>query len=70
MELNEMERMKLWIGKRVTLLPHLDRWMMGDRHGEIVGVGRAIAGKPCAFKVKLDVSGKTMKFLERDLEMH
>ncbi len=71
--MNELEKMKAWgIGKRVSLLPHLDRWMMGDRHGVVVGVGwmNTMAGRINAFKVKLDVSGKTLRFYPNDLEFH
>ena len=60
------------MGKRVTLLPHLDRWMQGDRHGEIVGVSwmNTLAGRINAFKVKLDTSGQVRKFFPNDLEFH
>ncbi len=44
------------IGRRVELHPATDRWMMGDRYGEIVKVGREY------LYVKLDKSGKTIKF--------
>ena len=27
------------VGDRIELAPHLDRWMMGDRYGEIVKIG-------------------------------
>jgi len=33
--------MKQNIGKRVALHPALDRWMQGDRYGEIIGIGNA-----------------------------
>jgi len=60
---------------RVQIPAYTDRWMMGDRYGEIVkvtrdrcshrasGLGREIA------HVKLDVSGKTMRFLLDDCEV-
>lgn len=44
------------IGKRVELHPATDRWMMGDRYGEIVKIGREYV------YVKLDKSGRTVKF--------
>lgn len=44
------------IGRRVQLHPATDRWMMGDRYGEIIKVGREY------IYVKLDKSGKTIKF--------
>ncbi len=47
---------KTLIGKRVQLHPATDRWMMGDRYGEIVKVGREY------MSVKLDKSGKTVRF--------
>lgn len=46
------------IGARVELRPHLDRWMMGDRYGTIVGFGKARR----VVKVDLDRSGQTLKF--------
>jgi hypothetical protein len=42
---------------RVQLAPHLDRWMMGDRYGEIVNVTRK------SIHVHLDKSGKTIRLL-------
>jgi RNase P/RNase MRP subunit p29 len=45
------------IGMRVQLAPHLDRWMMGDRYGEIVNVTRK------SIHVHLDKSGKTIRLL-------
>jgi len=32
---------KINVGKRVSLHPATDRWMRGDRHGEIVGLGHS-----------------------------
>lgn len=43
-------------GDRVELSPSTDRWMRGDRYGEIVNVGR-IHGR-----VKLDRSGQIRPF--------
>jgi len=60
------------IGSRIELAPHLDRWMMGDRYGQVVACVRRIdtaKGKrwsrckpefAAALRVKLDVSGKTV----------
>ena len=42
------------VGDRVELAPHLDRWMMGDRFGEIVKIGRRY------LHVQLDRSDKTI----------
>jgi hypothetical protein len=52
------------VGKRVQLHPATERWMMGDRYGEIVGVGTKHVS------VKLDKSGRTMRFIpDHILEM-
>lgn len=48
-------------GDRVQLHPGTDRWMMGDRYGEIVGVANRESG--LVYRVKLDKSGKTLSFL-------
>ena len=40
------------VGDRVELKPHLNRWMMGDRFGTVVSIGR------CYLHVEMDVSGK------------
>lgn len=42
------------IGDRIELAPHLDRWMMGDRYGEIVKIGSRF------LHVLMDASGKTL----------
>lgn len=44
------------VGRRVQLHPATDRWMMGDRYGEIVKVTSRTV------HVKMDRSGKTIKF--------
>lgn len=49
------------VGDRVELHPATDRWMAGDRYGEIVMV------HPSGVKVKMDRSGATIVMLERDL---
>lgn len=58
------------LGERIELAPHLDRWMMGDRYGVVVGFARLwaytsgrryVRCKPefaSVLRVKLDVSGK------------
>ena len=43
-------------GQRVQLHPGTDRWMMGDRYGIVIKMGRRLV------HVKLDVSGQTRKF--------
>ena len=43
------------VGHRVELHPATDRWMMGDRFGNVVKVGRKLV------HVKMDRSGKTLK---------
>jgi len=49
------------VGNRVELHPATDRWMMGDRYGEVVGTSEGHV------KIKLDKSGKTLKFREEDV---
>lgn len=49
---------KFRVGERVQLHPGTDRWMMGDRYGEVVKVTSQYV------HVKLDKSGKTLKFSE------
>jgi hypothetical protein len=49
-------------GDRVELHPCTDRWMMGDRYGRIVK-----ADNDESWRVKLDVSGKTLSFLAVDM---
>jgi len=49
------------VGDRVELAPHLDRWMMGDRFGEIVKIGRRY------LHVKLDVSGKVLNVVPENI---
>ncbi len=56
---------------RVQIPAYTDRWMMGDRYGEVVKVVRKRVkalgdeGREVAH-VKLDKSGKTMTFLLDD----
>ena len=42
------------VGDRIELKPHLNRWMMGDRFGTVVSIGRRY------LHVEMDVSGKTI----------
>ena len=51
------EQAAFWQGRRVELHPATDAWMMGDRYGEVVDVGRKYLW------VKMDRSGKTRKCL-------
>lgn len=48
-------------GERVQLHPATDRWMMGDRYGEVVGHTKD------KIRVKLDRSGKTISISARNL---
>lgn len=41
-------------GQRVQLHPGTDRWMMGDRYGDVAKIGRKVV------HVKMDRSGKTI----------
>jgi hypothetical protein len=50
-------------GMRVELHPATDRWMMGDRFGEIV----ALQTGPEWVRVKLDKSGDRLWFNAADL---
>jgi hypothetical protein len=57
------------VGQRVELHPATDRWMMGDRFGEVRAVASSWeAGKYLA-RVKLDKSGKGFWFKFSDV-MH
>lgn len=60
---------------RVQIPAYTDRWMMGDRYGEVVKTTRRpvhVAGKADSFAlrevahVKLDKSGKTVKVILDD----
>lgn len=52
------------VGERVQLHPATDRWMMGDRYGEVVATPKTKRG---SYKVLMDKSGKTISVRERDL---
>jgi hypothetical protein len=49
------------LNQRVQIAPFYDRWMMGDRYGEIVNLYVARIGTEMA-KVKMDKSGKVCQF--------
>jgi len=55
---------------RVQIPAYTDRWMMGDRYGEIVKIGKGRkGGRSCDIEiahVKLDISGKTVKVVLND----
>jgi len=44
------------IGDRIESAPHTDCWMMGDRYGDVVKIGRTYV------HVKMDRSGKVRQF--------
>lgn len=58
---------------RVQIPAYTDRWMMGDRYGEVVGITRRagesdnMLGKSAdLYRVKLDKSGKVVKVYADD----
>ena len=53
---------------RVQIPAYTDRWMMGDRYGEIVKIvkGRKGMVREEVAHVKLDKSGKTLHFILDD----
>lgn len=59
--------------ERVQIPTYTDRWMMGDRYGEVVKVtksGRLINSDARVeiAHVKLDKSGKTLRFVYSDCQ--
>ena len=48
-------------GQRVQTHPATDTWMRGDRFGNVVTIGRKF------IHVKLDLSGRTLRFHPRNL---
>lgn len=61
------------MAQRVQIPAYTDRWMMGDRYGEVVKVterpkvkGSWFSGVVEIAHVKLDKSGKTIKVLYDD----
>tara|TARA_R100001244_G_scaffold52401_1_gene45450 strand:+ start:51 stop:314 length:264 start_codon:yes stop_codon:yes gene_type:complete len=57
-----------WVGKRVQIPAWSDRWMMGDRCGVVIARFRPWHYEDI-YKVKLDVSGKTVSFNTDDLNV-
>ena len=53
---------------RVQIPAYTDRWMMGDRYGVVVKVikGRKGMERKEVAHVKLDKSGKTIRFIYAD----
>ena len=51
-----------YVGQRVSMHPATDAFMMGDRYGDVVKVGKT------KIHVKMDRSGKTRQVLPRNLE--
>lgn len=49
--------------RRVQLPAWSDRWMMGDRFGVLVKVVKGVA------HVKLDISGRIVRFMIDDLQV-
>ena len=55
--------------ERVQIPAYTDRWMMGDRYGDLIKVTKALDRAHHEREiahVRLDVSGKTMRFLLAD----
>lgn len=48
-------------GQRIELHPATDRWMRGDRFGEIIGKRENI------YRVKMDRSGQTIRVSEANI---
>jgi hypothetical protein len=48
-------------GTRVEIAPHFDLWARGDRYGEV------IKSSKLGVYVKMDKSGKTLRFAPKDL---
>lgn len=53
------------IGKRVQIPAHTDRWMRGDRYGEIVSNYETLTAN--VVRVKMDRSGQTVTFYADDV---
>jgi hypothetical protein len=53
---------------RVQIPVYTDRWMRGDRYGEVVKITKSkmIGAKHEIAHVKLDVSGKTVRVILAD----
>ncbi len=50
---------------RVQIPAYTDRWMMGDRYGEVIRITRSPDSREVAC-VKLDKSGKVVRVLLND----
>jgi hypothetical protein len=65
------------IGKRCELHPATDAWMRGDRFGTIVSVSKRSSSyldprdprNGRTFRVAMDVSGRTLRVSEGNLEL-
>jgi hypothetical protein len=56
-----MELTDFRVGDRVELHPATDAWMMGDRYGAVVKIGRKY------LHVKMDCSGKIRRLTPRNI---
>ena len=57
---------------RVQIPPYTDRWMMGDRYGEVVKMipANRVKGELCdKYRVKLDKSGKCIVVIADECTM-
>ncbi len=54
--------------QRVQIPVYTDRWMMGDRYGDLLKITRAKSGEEVAH-VKLDKSGKIVRVILADCEV-
>ena len=63
------------IGKRIQIHPATDRWMMGDKYGEIVAISSRVRlfldpkdpRNGQVFTVKMDKSGKRIRVSEGNI---
>jgi hypothetical protein len=75
MEMPKTQSRKFRVGERVQLHAATDSWMRGDRYGVVVGHGRtrlySLSGgglvESVPVRVKLDVSGRVLRFHEENL---
>lgn len=54
---------------RVEIPAYIDRWMRGDRYGEVISIRcgtRKRKGADAILTVKLDKSGKTIRVMAND----
>ena len=52
--------------ERTQIPSYTDRWMMGDRYGDITSTYYSKMAKADVARVKLDISGKTIRVLLDD----